>query len=151
VGELITRSHENGWKAIVQPSPSGPLEIRNERGRKLVTAVPLVGLPDALAIQHIADDLRRLWLRNPRTGGKKFRIDDNIQIVYDGLGALEERSGHLTWLNAHISPRTVSFTSRTPGQTSLDALGTWLGEAGQRGALARTWRWLRGITGAYFS
>ena len=85
----------------VNAQPTGPVEI--QRGDRIIaTAYPLIGLPDAWVID---EHERRIAGEHRET----MQAGDfgPYRIIFDGLGILDERLKHLTWLNNHLYLKTL--------------------------------------------
>jgi hypothetical protein len=102
VADLVDQAIECGLEAIVHPVDR--IEFRRA-GNPVGVAVPLVGLPDAVAIQtcEVVRDEADL---------------SRVRIVYNGLGMDADWAKHLDWLNRHH--RIVV--------TQVDEIGGWLRE-----------------------
>ena len=84
----------------VNVQPAGPVEILKQ-GRVISTALPIIGLPDASVIY---EQERRLL---EGKGGATPVSDFGCQILYDGLGILDDRIKQLGWLNDHLQLKTL--------------------------------------------
>lgn len=82
VSDLIDQSRAKHLRAVLQPA--GPIELFRA-SRRVGTAFPVVGVPDAQTIQHHES----LLTPNAR---------QTCRIVYDGLGVRPRWVDHLQWL-----------------------------------------------------
>jgi TIR domain len=87
----------------VDMQAAGPVYLRRE-GKVIATAYPVIGIPNA----GIVDALEQRIAGGPEFREKMQPGDYGpYRIVFDGLGILDRRLGHLNWLNSHLDLRTL--------------------------------------------
>jgi len=95
------RAEASRFDLAVSARPAGPVEILKE-GHVISTVFPIIGLPDAWVIY---EQERRIV---EGKGGVTPVSDLGVyRIVYDGLGILDDRLKHLSWLNDHVELKTL--------------------------------------------
>jgi hypothetical protein len=88
----------------LQLCPPGLVSITRD-GRTIATAYTVAGLPDALLIdEHEA----RIAGNRERRAAMERSDFGPYRLVYDGLGILNERLHHLSWLNQCMYLKSVS-------------------------------------------
>jgi TIR domain len=109
---LRAEVHRKGLNFAIEPA--GPARILKDE-EAIATLYPIVGLPDALAIEEFEQKVAGAGDRRSAMRPGDF---GPYRIVYDGLGILDERLRHLTWLNSQLFLKTL--------RTEL--LNDWLAE-----------------------
>jgi len=95
------RAEASRLDLAVDVQPAGRVAIL-KKGQVISTAYPIMGLPDAWVIY---EQERRIV---EGKGGVTPVSDLGVyRIVYDGLGILDDRLKHLSWLNDHVELKTL--------------------------------------------
>jgi hypothetical protein len=94
--------------------PAGPAHILKDR-KTIAMLYPTVGLPDALVIEEFEGKIAG---GNDRRSAMQPGDYGPYRIVYDGLGILDDRLRHLTWLNSRLFLKTLR----------IELLDDWLAE-----------------------
>lgn len=79
----------------IRLQPRGYLELRPKGKRHYIPLYPVVGHPDAHAVQRVLED----WKKRRRP-----------LLLFDNRGLWEPKANHLAWLNRYLPARTLPLT-----------------------------------------